>query len=97
MDEWVGGKAQIPSVVNSPPTSALAMGPTNKMGSQARLELENQPDTLRGAFVSDALWRLGGGRWLPSRRHKLSPDGLAGKPPGSGVRGPMFESWLPSS
>lgn len=93
----MGGGAQILSVANSPLTSALAMGPTNKMGARARLELENQPDTLRGAFVSsDALGWLGGGRWLPARRHKLSPDGLAGKPPSSGVRGPTFEFWLPS-
>lgn len=58
MDGWVDGGAQIPSAANSPPTSALAMGPTNKMGSRASSELENQPDTLREAFVSDGLGRL---------------------------------------
>lgn len=90
------GRAQIPSAAISPPTSSPGMCPTNKTESRARLELKNQPDTLRQGFVSDAFGKLGVGRWLPARRHKLSPVGLAGKPPSSGTHEPGFESWFPS-
>ena len=62
IDGWVGMWWSPDSFCYyGPPTSALAMGPTNNMGSLGRSQLENQPDMLRGTFVSDALGRLGGG------------------------------------